>query len=79
MGTGQTPVKAYNRHLCKLIEEGKAEPSFVVSHELSLDEAPDAYQHFDSRDDGWTKVVLKPAEGGAVNSRNRAGRTHAVA
>jgi glutathione-independent formaldehyde dehydrogenase len=31
-----------------------------VSHELPLDEAPAAYQHFDARDDGWTKVVLRP-------------------
>jgi glutathione-independent formaldehyde dehydrogenase len=25
-----------------------------------LDEAPDAYQHFDNRDDGWTKVIMHP-------------------
>jgi glutathione-independent formaldehyde dehydrogenase len=31
-----------------------------VSHELPLDQAPEAYQHFDARDDGWTKVVLHP-------------------
>jgi glutathione-independent formaldehyde dehydrogenase len=61
MGSGQTPVKAYNRLLCRLIATGKAHPSFLVSHELPLDEAPDAYQHFDHRDDGWTKVVLRPA------------------
>ena len=39
---------------------GKAEPSFIVSHELPLDQAPEAYEHFDNRDDGWTKVVLHP-------------------
>jgi glutathione-independent formaldehyde dehydrogenase len=61
MGCGQCPVKAYNRYLCALIEAGNAKPSFVVSHELPLDEAPNAYQHFDARDNGWTKVVLKPA------------------
>jgi len=60
MGTGQTNVKAYNRYLCKLIKDGRAQPSFIVSHELALDEAPNAYEHFDARDDGWTKVVLKP-------------------
>ncbi len=60
VGTGQAPVKRYNRELCQLIHEGKAEPSFLVSHELPLEEAPNAYQHFDARDDGWTKVVLKP-------------------
>ena len=48
-----------------LIAAGKAEPSFIVSHELSLDEAPKAYEHFDKRDDGWTKVVLHPTTAGA--------------
>lgn len=61
MGSGQTPVKAYNRLLCRLIESGKAKPSFLVSHVLKLDEAPNAYKNFDDRKNGWTKVVLKPA------------------
>lgn len=60
MGTGQCNVKAYNRSLLNLIVAGKAKPSFVVSHELSLDEAPMGYEHFDKRDPGWTKVVLHP-------------------
>lgn len=47
--------------LCQLIAAGKAQPSFLVSHELPLARAPDAYNHFDAREDGWTKVVLKPA------------------
>jgi glutathione-independent formaldehyde dehydrogenase len=61
MGTGQAPVKRYNRQLRDLIAAGKAEPSFIVSHDLPLDQAPDAYRHFDARDEGWTKVVLHPA------------------
>ena len=59
--TGQANVKAYNRRLRELIRVGKATPSSIVSHRLSLEMAPDAYKHFDARDDGWTKVVLKPA------------------
>ncbi len=61
MGTGQAPVKRYNRELRDLIIAGRARPSWIVSHELSLDEAPSAYEHFDRRDDGWTKVLLHPA------------------
>lgn len=61
MGSGQCNVKAYNRRLCTLIHEGRAKPSFIVSHHLGLHEAPDAYRHFDARDDGWTKVVLRPS------------------
>jgi glutathione-independent formaldehyde dehydrogenase len=60
MGTGQCPVKRYNRALRDLIAAGKATPSWIVSHELPLDRAPEGYEHFDNRDDGWTKVVLHP-------------------
>ena len=60
MGTGQCPVKRYNRHLRNLIHAGRAQPSFVVSHHLGLDQAPEGCEHFDRRDDGWTKVPLHP-------------------
>jgi threonine dehydrogenase-like Zn-dependent dehydrogenase len=60
MGSGQANVKAYNRQLRDLIHAGRAEPSFLVSHHVGLNDAPDAYRHFDQRDEGWTKVVLHP-------------------
>jgi glutathione-independent formaldehyde dehydrogenase len=60
MGTGQCPVMRYNRHLRDLITTGRAQPSFLVSHELGLAEAPDAYRRFDEREAGWTKVLLHP-------------------
>ncbi|MBP2062537.1 glutathione-independent formaldehyde dehydrogenase [Streptomyces iranensis] len=61
MGTGQCNVKRYNRQLRDLIIAGRARPSFVVSHELPLDQAPQAYEKFDKRVEGYTKVVLHPA------------------
>ena len=60
MGHGQCPVKRYNHQLRDLIIRGKAQPSLIVSHELPLAAAPDAYKNFDQRADGWTKVLLKP-------------------
>ena len=60
MGTGQANVKAYNRLLSRLIEKDKVKPSWIVSHELPLEQAPQAYENFDQRKKGWTKVVLKP-------------------
>ena len=61
MGCGQAPIKRYNRQLRDLIAADKVSPSWIVSHNLPLDQAPDAYEHFDAREDGWTKVVLNPA------------------
>ena len=58
MGTGQCNVKNYNRQLMNLIAGGKAKPSFIVSHELKLDEAPQRYENFDRRAEGWTKVLV---------------------
>jgi threonine dehydrogenase-like Zn-dependent dehydrogenase len=69
IATGQANVKAYNRYLCDLIHADRAKPSWIVSHELALDEAPEAYKHFDARDNGWTKVILHPA--GAQKSPKR--------
>lgn len=60
LGTGQCNVKRYNAYLRDLIIAGRAKPSFVVSHEVPLDQAPDAYRKFDRREDGYTKVVLHP-------------------
>ncbi|MDX6203524.1 MAG: glutathione-independent formaldehyde dehydrogenase [Frankiales bacterium] len=60
MATGQANVKAYNRQLRDLIAADKVKPSFLVSHEIGLDQAPEAYRHFDKRDNGWTKVILHP-------------------
>jgi glutathione-independent formaldehyde dehydrogenase len=60
LATGQCNVKAYNRYLRDLIVAGRAEPSLIVSNEVKLDEAAAAYEKFDKRVDGYTKVILKP-------------------
>jgi glutathione-independent formaldehyde dehydrogenase len=60
MGAGQCPVKRYNTELRDMIIAGKATPSLLVSHELPLEQAPDAYEKFDKRADGYTKVILHP-------------------
>ena len=76
MGTGQCNVKAYNRYLMHLIHTDRAKPSWIISHELALDEAPDAYKHFDARDKGWTKVILHPGMRRRGDARH-AEQTHA--
>jgi threonine dehydrogenase-like Zn-dependent dehydrogenase len=57
---GQTHVHRYLPALLSIIENGKIDPSFVISHELTLDEAPGAYEMFSDKSDGCTKVVLRP-------------------
>jgi glutathione-independent formaldehyde dehydrogenase len=59
---GQAPVKRYNEYLRDLIVAGIAKPSFLVSHRLPLEAAPDAYHKFDERIEGYTKILLKPQQ-----------------
>ncbi|KID91952.1 glutathione-independent formaldehyde dehydrogenase [Metarhizium guizhouense ARSEF 977] len=63
LATGQCNVKAYNRYLRDLIIAGKAKPSFVVSHEITLDDVEIAYDKFDKRLEGYTKVLIHPNGG----------------
>jgi threonine dehydrogenase-like Zn-dependent dehydrogenase len=58
--TGQTHVHRYLRPLLGRIEKGEIDPSFVISHTMRLEDAPDAYDQFLHKEDGCIKVVLKP-------------------
>lgn len=58
--TGQTHVHRYLRPLLERIERAEIDPSFVITHRLSLEQAPDAYRMFRDKRDGCVKVVLKP-------------------
>jgi threonine dehydrogenase-like Zn-dependent dehydrogenase len=62
--TGQTPVQKYLRPLLQKIENGDIDPSFVITHTMSLDDAPQAFAMFDNKQDDCIKVVLKPAGNG---------------
>ena len=57
---GQTHTQRYLEPLLKHIESGKIDPTFVISHRLSLDEAPHGYKIFKEKTDDCTKVVLTP-------------------
>jgi threonine dehydrogenase-like Zn-dependent dehydrogenase len=57
---GQTHVHKYMKPLLSKIENGDIDPSFVITHRLSLDDAPSGYETFKKKDDECIKVVLKP-------------------
>lgn len=58
--TGQCHVHRYMRPLLEKIEAGAIDPSFVVTHTMSLDDAPAGYETFMHKQDDCVKVVLKP-------------------
>jgi threonine dehydrogenase-like Zn-dependent dehydrogenase len=62
MKTGQTHMMRYMQPLLDRVQTGDIDPSFVISHTLPLEKAPDAYRMFRDKRDDCTKVVLKPWE-----------------
>jgi threonine dehydrogenase-like Zn-dependent dehydrogenase len=58
--SGQAHVQRYMRPLLDRIEKGELDPTFVISHELPLDEAPRGYDMFLKKEEDCLKVVLKP-------------------
>jgi threonine dehydrogenase-like Zn-dependent dehydrogenase len=60
MKTGQCHVHRYMKPLLKRIQNGEIDPSFVVTHRMQLDDAPDGYSKFMNKEDDCIKIVLKP-------------------
>jgi len=57
---GQTHMHRYTSRLLEHIQQGEIDPSFVITHRLSLDEAPEAYRTFRDKEEECIKVVLDP-------------------
>jgi len=60
MKSGQCHVHRYMKPLLERIQNGDIDPSFVISHHMSLDEAPQGFAKFLNKEDHCTKIVLKP-------------------
>jgi threonine dehydrogenase-like Zn-dependent dehydrogenase len=59
MRTGQCHVHRYMRPLLERIQRGEIDPTFIITHRMSLGEAPQGYDLFLNKVDECLKVVLK--------------------
>lgn len=62
IGLGRDQDERYNLMLRNMIVDGAAKPGKIVSHHIPMSQAPDAFTKFDSRADGYIKVVLDPTK-----------------
>ena len=62
--TGQTHMQKYMKPLLEKIQNGEIDPSFIITHEMSLDDAANGYEMFKHKQDGCIKIVLKPGMNG---------------
>jgi len=60
MKMGQTKVHNYMKPLLERIEKGQIDPSSIISHRITLDEAPEMYKVWRDKGDRVTKIVIDP-------------------
>jgi len=61
MRGGQLHCQAYWKDLLGYIEQGKIDPTFIITHVMPLEKGELAYNMFDKRKDGAIKILLKTA------------------
>ena len=62
MGMGQTNMHSYLAPLLKTVEDGKIDPSFLISHRIGIEQVPDAFKMWQEKpaDEEVTKIVIDP-------------------
>jgi threonine dehydrogenase-like Zn-dependent dehydrogenase len=60
---GQTHMHKYMPKLLERIERGEIDPSSIITHRVSLDDAPTMYRTFRDKKDECIKVIMKPEKG----------------
>jgi threonine dehydrogenase-like Zn-dependent dehydrogenase len=60
MNMGQTHMHNYLQPLLEHIERGDIDPTFMISHRIGIDQAPELYKIWQEKQDGATKIVIDP-------------------
>jgi threonine dehydrogenase-like Zn-dependent dehydrogenase len=60
MKMGQTHMHKYMRPLLEKVEQGKIDPSRIISHRITLDQAPEMYKVWRDKKQNVTKIVIDP-------------------
>ena len=60
MNMGQTHMHKYMKPLLKLVEDGKIDPSFLISHRIGIEQVPNMYKTWRDKQDEVTKIVIDP-------------------
>lgn len=60
MKMGQTNMHNYMKPLLERIEKGQIDPTYIISHHITLDQAPEMYKIWRDKKQDVTKIVIDP-------------------
>jgi len=58
--SGQCPCQKYFKTVMDHVRDGSVDPTWMITHKITLDEVPDAYDKLHQQKDGYIKVLIKP-------------------
>jgi threonine dehydrogenase-like Zn-dependent dehydrogenase len=60
MRMGQTNMHNYMKPLLDRIEKGQIDPSYIISHRITLEQGPEMYKVWRDNEQNVTKIVIDP-------------------
>ena len=60
MNMGQTHMHRYLKPLLERVERGEIDPSFLISHRIGIEQAPEFYKIWQKKEQSVTKIVIDP-------------------
>ena len=60
MNMGQTHMHRYLKPLLERVEKGDIDPSFLISHRIGIEQAPEFYKIWQKKEQAVTKIVIDP-------------------
>lgn len=57
---GQTHMQHYMKPLLDIIQQGKLDPSYIITHRGGLEEGPGFYKTFRDKEDNCVKCIMRP-------------------
>lgn len=58
--SGQQPGQRYAKRLFEHIQNGELDPSYLLTHPMSLEDSPEGYAIFKNKTDGCLRAVFRP-------------------
>jgi len=67
--SGQCPCQKYFDYVMKKVQDGTFDPTFMITHRITLEDIPDAYAKLDKKQEGYIKVFVTPNSGSPAGAQ----------
>eukprot|EP01033_Poteriospumella_lacustris_P006918 gene6917-4984_t len=60
--SGQCPCQKYFPYVLEKLQDGTIDPTFMITHRITLEDAPTAYENLFLRREGYVKVFIQVSD-----------------